>query len=83
MLNNTPLDPMTSASDVMIEIIKMRFRQYLRNAILSVRWKEKDQANYHAGVAAGQVCVLYDTKAPAWRYLKAIEAVRRAIAKME
>jgi len=83
---NTPLDPKTAASPVMIAIIKMRFRQHLRLAIESVRSHrerrdpmehpmELRRAARHLGIAEGQVYVLYDTHAQAWPFLRAVQKI--------
>lgn len=73
------LDPKRSVSTAMLAIIKIRCRQYLHLAIEDLRDGHLLRAQRHLGIAEGQVMVLYDTPTVAWRYLKATEAIRKAL----
>jgi len=83
------LDPRSSVSPTMLSIVKTRARQHLHHAVQDVRWARERvggksaewlrSAEWHLGIAQGQVYVLYDTRAVAWRYQRAIDAVRVAL----
>ena len=83
------LDPRSSVSPTMLAIVKIRARQHLHHAVQDVRWAREQvggksaewlrSAEWHLGIAQGQVYVLYDTQAVAWRYQRAIDAVRVAL----
>ena len=83
------LDPRSSVSPTMLSLVKTRARQHLHHAVQDVRWARERvggksaewlrSAEWHLGIAQGQVYVLYDTRAVAWRYQRAIDAVRVAL----
>lgn len=73
------LDPKRSVSPAMLAIMKIRCRQYLHYAIEDLRGGHLFRAQRHLGIAEGQGMVLYDTPAVAWRYLKATNAIRKAL----
>ena len=83
------LVPATSVSRTMLALVKIRARQYLHHAVQDVRWARERvggksaewlrSAEWNLGIAQGQVYVLYDTQAVAWRYQRAIDAVRVAL----
>lgn len=72
---NTTLDQATAASPVMVALLKLRCRQYMRHAIEEIRNGELQRAAYHLGIAQGQVFALYDTHAVAWRFEKAARKI--------